>query len=389
MDPIANPYTPNAGSRPPELAGRENELKQFEILLGRLKRGATEQSIVIRGLRGVGKTVLLNTFENQAESEGFLTFYHELTPETNLIDELARDAERALDSLSLSVKLGRRIRGALGRLKTIRLTGPEGFGLAVDLGSADEGTITADLTDLLLQLGVAARDCGTGVAIFLDELQFVEEVQYRALISALHRATQKELPIAVAAAALPQIPLLTGEARSYAERLFDFPMIASLGEAPATAALVEPARRQRVEYAPAALIKALEWTAGYPFYIQQLGKHAWNLAAQTPIEIDDVERAMPAAQAALDKSIYEVRMQRATEGERRYMRAMAELGDGPYRSGQVAEKAGQSVTQASPTRQQLMTKGLIYATENFGYVDFTVPRFAEFLRRSMPYRSSG
>ncbi|MBW8059753.1 MAG: ATP-binding protein [Solirubrobacterales bacterium] len=387
MDPIGNPYTPNAGSRPPELAGRESEIKQFEVLVGRLKRGATEQSIIVRGLRGVGKTVLLNAFEDQAESEGFLTFYHELTPDTNLVDELARDAERALDRLSLGARLSGRIRGALGHLKTITLTGPEGFGLAVDLQSADEGTITADLTDLLLQLGAAARENGTGIAIFLDELQFVEEVQYRALISALHRATQKELPITVAAAALPQIPLLTGEARSYAERLFDFPTIENLDEPAAAMALVEPARRQGVKYSPDALAKALEWTAGYPFYIQQLGKHAWNLATESPITVDDVERAMPAAQTALDKSIYEVRVQRATEGERRYMRAMAELGPGPYRSGQVAEKAGQSVTQASPTRQQLMTKGLIYATEDFGYVDFTVPRFAEFMRRYMPYQA--
>jgi AAA ATPase domain len=387
MDPIGNPYTPNAGSRPPELAGREKEIKQFEILVGRLKRGATEQSIVVRGLRGVGKTVLLNAFEDQAESEGFLTFYHELTPDTNLIDELARDAERALDGLGVGAKLNSRIRGALGRLKTIKLSGPEGFGLAVDLESADEGTITADLTDLLLQLGLAARDRGAGIAIFLDELQFVDEIQYRALISALHRATQKELPMAVAAAALPQIPLLTGQARSYAERLFDFPMIENLDDPAATMALVEPARRQGVEYTPEALARALEWTAGYPFYIQQLGKHAWNLATESPITADDVERAMPVAQAALDKSIYEVRMQRATDGERRYMRAMAELGEGPYRSGQVAEKVGQSVGQASPTRQQLMTKGLIYATEDFGYVDFTVPRFAEFMRRSVPFPS--
>jgi AAA ATPase domain len=341
----------------------------------------------VRGLRGVGKTVLLNAFEDQAESEGFLTFYHELTPDTSLIDELVRDVERALDRLSLGARLSGRIRGALGHLKTIRLTGPEGFGLAVDLQSADEGTITADLTDLLLELGGAMRKNGTGIAIFLDELQFVDEVQYRALISALHRATQKELPIAVAGAALPQIPLLTGEARSYAERLFDFPMIENLDEPAATMALVEPARRQGVEYSPDALAKALEWTAGYPFYIQQLGKHAWNLATESPITVDDVERAVPVAQAALDKSIYEVRMQRATEGERRYMRAMAELGAGPYRSGQVAEKVGQSVTQASPTRQQLMTKGLIYATEDFGYVDFTVPRFAGFMRRYMPYKA--
>jgi hypothetical protein len=389
MDPIANPYTPSAGSRPPELAGRENEIEQFRVLVGRLKRGATEQSIVVRGLRGVGKTVLLNTFEDQAESEGFLTSYHELTPETSLVAELARDSERALGSLELGTNLRQRIRDALGHLKTIRLTGPEGFGLAVDLEGADEGTITADLTDLFLQLGRAARESETGVAILLDELQFVKEIEYRALISALHRATQKELPVAVAGAALPQIPLLTGEARSYAERLFDFPMIGNLEAPAATAALVEPARRQGVEYSPEALGTALEWTAGYPFYIQQLGKHAWNLASDSPVDVDDVRRAMPVAQAALDKSIYEVRMQRATDGERRYMRAMAELGEGPYRSGQVAGNVGQSVTQASPTRQQLMTKGLIYATEDFGHVDFTVPRFAEFMRRYMPYQAPG
>ncbi|HVQ59157.1 MAG TPA: ATP-binding protein [Solirubrobacterales bacterium] len=389
MDPVANPYTPNAGSRPPELAGRERELEQFETLVGRLKRGATEQSMVVRGLRGVGKTVLLNAFEDQAEAAGFITFYHELTPDSNLVDEVARDAERALGRLDLGRKLTNRIRAALGHLKTIRLTGPDGFGLAVDLGGADEGTIAADLTDLFLELGAAARGQETGVAIFLDELQFVDEIQYRSLISALHRATQKELPIAVAAAALPQIPLLTGEARSYAERLFDFPSIENLDEASATLALVEPARRQAIEYQPDAVSLALEWTAGYPFYIQQLGKHAWNLAAESPITDDDVKRAIPAAQAALDKSIYEVRAQRATEGERRYMRAMAELGDGPYRSGRAAEKAGLSVTQASPTRQQLMTKGLIYATEDFGFVDFTVPRFAEFMRRYMPYQAPG
>jgi len=388
VDPIANPYTPNAGSRPPELAGREPEIRQFEVLVGRLKRGSTEQSIIVRGLCGVGKTVLLNTFEDQAESAGFLTFYHELTPETSLVGELARDSERALGRLDLGSRLAGRIRHALGHLKTIRLTAPDGFGLAVDLGDADEGTITADLTDLLLQLGIAARDRGAGVAILLDELQFVKEVEYRALISALHRATQKELPIAVAGAALPQIPQLTGEARSYAERLFNFPTIENLERDAATAALVEPARRHGVEYSADAIEEAIEWTAGYPFYIQQLGKHAWNIAEGDRIDLDDVRRSMPVAQAALDKGTYEVRMQRTTDGERRYLRAMAELGEGPYRSGQVAKKAGQSVTSASPTRQQLMNKGLIYATEEFGHVDFTVPRFAEFIRRYMPYEAS-
>lgn len=389
MDPIANPYTPNAGSRPPELAGRESQIEQFGVLIARLGRGGTEQSLVVRGLRGVGKTVLLNAFEDQAEAGGFLTYYHELTPESNLIDDLVRDAERSLRRLNLGARFAGRVRAALAHLKTIEILGPEGFGLGVELGGADEGTITADLTDLFLQLGAAAREQGTGVAIFLDELQFVEEVHYRALISALHRVNQKALPIAVAGAALPQIPRLSGEARSYAERLFEFPTIGNLDRAAADLALAEPARRLEVDFSAAAMEAAFEWTAGYPFYIQQLGKHAWNLAPGPGFTEEDVKRAIPVAQAALDKSIYEVRVQRATEGERRYMRAMAELGDGPYRSGQIAEKLGQAVSQGSPTRQQLITKGLIYATEDYGYVAFSVPRFAEFMRRHMPYESPG
>jgi hypothetical protein len=360
-------------------------LRQFDVLVGRLRAGRTEQSVIVRGLRGVGKTVLLNAYENQAEAAGFLTFYHELTPDSNLIDVLARDSERALERLSLGTSIGARVRAALAHLKTITLTGPEGFGIAVDLGDADEGTIAADLTDLFLQLGEAAREADRGIAIFLDELQFVEEIHYRALISALHRSTQKELPIAVAAAALPQIPALSGEARSYAERLFDFPVIGDLPRAAAVSALADPARRQGVDFTEEAVTLALEWTGGYPFYIQQLGKHAWNIADAAPIGIDVIEAAIPAARAALDKSIYEVRFQRATEGERRYMRAMAELGDGPYRSGRVAESWGGSTTSASPTRQQLLGKGLIYATEDYGFIDFTVPRFADFMRRAMAY----
>lgn len=341
--------------------------------------------MVIRGLRGVGRTVLLNAFEDQAEAGGFHTYYHELTPDSNLIDELVRDAERSLARLSPGTRVIGRVRAALAHLKTIKVVGPEVLGLAVELGDADEGTITADLTDLYLELGKAAADRGAGVAIFLDELQFVDQVHYRVLISALHRVNQKALPVAVAGAALPQIPQLSGEARSYAERLFQFPKIGNLNRDAADLALAEPARRLEVDYSAAAMDLAYEWTAGYPFYIQQLGKHAWNLAAGPGFTQEDVRGAIPVAQAALDKSIYEVRMQRATEGERRYMRAMAELGDGPYRSGQIAEQLGLAVSQVSPTRQQLLTKGLIYATEDFGHVDFSVPRFAEFMRRYMPF----
>jgi len=387
MDPIHNPYTPSAGSRPQELAGRAAELEQFRVLVGRLKRGATEQSMIIRGLRGVGKTVLLNAFEDRAESEGFLSYYHELTPDSSLVGEIARDAQSALARMKLSARATKAVREALAHLGTIKVVGPEGIELAVDLRRADEGTIARDLSELFLQLGSAARAKGTGVVFLLDEVQFADETQYRSVITALHRATQKNLPLTLAAAGLPQIPRLTGEARSYAERLFSFPVIASLSEADATAALVEPARQQHVEYAPEALRLALSWTGGYPFYVQQLGKHAWNIAQSSPITAAVVQAAMPAAQAALDASIYEVRIQRATDQERRYMRAMAELGAGPYKSGAVAGKLGRRTSEVSMVRQRLLDRGLVYATEDYGYVDFTVPRFGEFMARYMPYRA--
>jgi len=287
----------------------------------------------------------------------------------------------------LSARALKSVRGALGHLATIRLAGPEGLSLAVDLNTADEGTIAGDLSELFLAVGAAAAEKGSGVVFLLDEVQFVQEIEYRSLISALHRATQKNMPITAAAAGLPQIPRLTGEARSYAERLFTFPVIAGLSGQDARAALVEPARHQHVDYEPGAVALALEWTRGYPFYIQQLGKHAWNLAEASPITTADVQAALPAAQQALDTSIYEVRIQRATQEERRYMRAMAELGEGPYRSGQVAGKLGRSTSELSMTRQHLIDKGLAYATEDYGYIDFTVPRFDEFMHRHMPYRA--
>jgi hypothetical protein len=386
MDPIKNPYTPNAGSRPPELAGRAAELEQFRVLVGRLARGATEQSMIIRGLRGVGKTALLNVFEDQAEAAGFLTYYHELTPGAALAGDLARDAQSALSRLKLTARMLAAIRGALGQLESIKLTGPEGLGLAIDLRRADEATLASDLSHLFLQLGQAAREDHSGVVFLLDEVQFAQATQFRAVISALHRATQRSLPITLVAAGLPQIPKLTGEARSYAERLFTFPVIGNLQDTDATSALVEPARAQNVEFTDEAVAAALEWTAGYPFYIQQLGKHAWNLAGESPIDLEVIERAKPAAQAALDQTMYEMRIQRATNAERRYMRAMAELGPGPYRSGDVARNVGRPTTALSPVRQSLLEKGLIYATEDYGHIDFTAPRFDEYLRRQIPYR---
>jgi hypothetical protein len=341
--------------------------------------------MIVKGLRGVGKTVLLNAFEDQAESADFLTYYHELTPESVLAQELARDSEKALTRLRLADRVASRVREALGHMRTIKLTGPEGFGLEVNLKDSDEGTVTGDLTDLFVQVGEAAKSKKRGVVFLLDEVQFADEIHFRAMISALHRATQRGLPISVAAAGLPQIPRLTGEARSYAERLFTFPTIGSLEADAATLALTQPARQHGVAFSGDAVARALEWTDGYPFFIQQLGKHAWNAAEGMEITLKDVEAAIPSAQESLDSSLYEVRVQRATPTERKYMRAMAELGRGPYRSGAVAGKLGQSSGALSQLRDRLINKGLIYATEDFGHFDFSVPRFDEFMRRYMDY----
>ena len=388
MDPIKNPYTPNAGARPPELAGRDAQIESFRILLGRLKAGTTEKSLIITGLRGVGKTVLLNAFEDMAEAEGFRTSFRELDGSNSLSEVLARDVQKTLLQLNLAKRLGDKVRQTLSGLRAFSLKDPNGFELSVDLRKVmDSGLLADDLTEIFLALGDALVSKGDGFILFLDELQFITEHEFRALISALHRATQKALPISLAAAGLPNIPRIAGEARSYAERLFDFPTIGSLDQPDAEAALVTPATDRGAAWDADALARALELTEGYPFYLQEFGKHVWNLAPASPITLRDVESATPIALAALDQAIYEVRIQRATEKERRYMRAMAELDGGPYRVGRVSAKMGDKTTNLSRVRQSLVDKGLIYATQDYGYIDFTVPRFDEFMRRHMPYRA--
>jgi hypothetical protein len=268
----------------------------------------------------------------------------------------------------------------------VKLTSPDGFAMSVDFKKATEETLSDDLTELLIQVGNAAKSKGSGVVFLLDEVQFINEIHYRALIAALHRVNQKSLPVTLAAAGLPQIPRLTGEARSYAERLFDFPEIGNLEAEASRRALLQPAIDRNVEYEPAAAERAVSWTEGYPFFIQQVGKHAWNIASESPITLADIEAAIPLAQDALDRSLYEVRIQRASATERQHMRAMAELGAGPYKAGDIAKMRGRTTTDLSGDRDSLIKKGLIYATPEFGYVAFTVPRFDDYMRRYMAYK---
>jgi hypothetical protein len=388
MDAFANPYTPGAGTKPPALAGREEELAHFELLLGRLERGRPERSMLVSGLRGVGKTVLLNTFEDMALQRGWFPSFAEIRHDTELRSLMARMSRRALLAMSRVERAKDRARRAFGVLKAFTVKTPEGFELSIDAealtGVADSGDIEADLSDLLLELGEAASEAGTGVVFLLDEIQFLDQPSLEALIAALHRVAQRELPLALAGGGLPSIPRLAGEAKSYAERLFTFPRLDSLSRAAAAEALVVPAREEGVEIDDAAVERILELTEAYPYFLQEYGRHVWQVAPGSPIRLEDVETAHPSAQAELDEGFFTVRFERATASERRYMAAMAALGGGPQASGGVAQRLGLSDSaQTSVVRSSLIDKGLIFSPE-YGSIDFTVPQFAAFMRRNFP-----
>jgi hypothetical protein len=273
-------------------------------------------------------------------------------------------------------------------LKAFTVKAPEGLELSIDAealtGVADSGDIEADLSDLLLELGEAARVAGTGVVFLLDEIQFLDQPSLEALIAALHRVAQRELPLALAGGGLPSIPRLAGEAKSYAERLFAFPRLDSLNRAAAAEALVVPAREEGVEIDDAAVERILELTEAYPYFLQEYGRHAWQVASGSPIRLEDVETAHPSAQAELDEGFFTVRFERATASERRYMAAMAALGGGPQASGGIAQRLGLADSaQISVVRSSLIDKGLIFSPE-YGLIDFTVPQFAAFMRRNFP-----
>lgn len=382
MDPLDNPYSPGAGVAPEKLPGRGDELTQFGLSLARMRRGRAEQSVIVTGLRGVGKTVLLNRFEEIAVANDFIPFYHELTPDADLLPLIGRDLKTALLRLKLSAKAKESLRAALAHLSMLKVTVADDVEISILPGIGDEQVLTADLTDLFLEIGAAARERDQGIAFLLDELQFISEVEYRALISALHRANcQRRLPITMAAGGLPQIPKLSGEARSYAERLFQFRAIGKLARVDAEQALVEPAGELGVAYSRGALAAALEWSDDYPFFLQLIGKYCWNAAAKSPISEPDVKQAVKLAQDDLDNGFYRVRLQRVSPEELRYLRAMASLGSGPYVAGDIIKAFKKTHQQSAPIRQRLIEKGLIYPTEEHGRSDFTVPGFAAFLNR--------
>lgn len=390
MDPVLNPYTPGAGSPPPELAGRDALLEHARIALKRVQAGRAAKSQLLVGLRGVGKTVLLDRIRRTAEAEQFEVMWIEAPEERSLPAILAPQLRLALLRLSgverardLAQRGLRGLAGFVGALR-VRYNDIEvGIDLDPEPGLADNGDLELDLQKLLEISGEAARSAGTALVMCIDELQYVAEEELAALIIALHRASQRQLPIVLFGAGLPQLRGRTGRAKSYAERLFDFPEVGALPEVAARQALEKPAQAEGVHFQADAVDRVVHETQGYAYFLQEWGKHAWDAAQRSPITLEDVERASVTAIAALDESFFRVRFDRLKPSEKRYMRAMSELGPGPHRSGDIAELLGMKVTSLGPTRASLIQKGMVWSPSH-GDTAFTVPMFDEFMRRIMP-----
>jgi hypothetical protein len=390
MDPVTNPFAPGAGTPPPELAGRDDLRETVRIALERTRRGLPAKSILMVGLRGVGKTVLLDRMRDDAEAGGLHTVRIEAPEGRSLPAILAPQLRLALIRLSRNEQakdLARRaLRGLAGFAKALKLKYQDievGLDLDPEPGLADNGDLEHDLQALLEAVGAAAQQAGTALVLFVDELQYVEEEQLAALITALHRCAQRRMPVVLVGAGLPQLRGQMGRAKSYAERLFDFPEIGPLSEEAARLAIAKPANDQGVQIDADALERISQQTRRYPYFLQEWGKHAWDVAKVSPITSADVEVASIAAVAALDESFFRVRFDRLTPAEKRYLRAMAELGPGPHRSGDVADMLERKVTSLGPIRNQLISKGMVWSPSH-GDTDFTVPLFDEFMRRIMP-----
>ena len=390
MDPATNPFAPGAGTPPPELAGRDELLDTVRVTLARIRTGRAAKSVLMIGLRGTGKTVLLDRMRDDAEAAGIHTLRIEAPESRSLPAMLAPELRLALLRLSRQERAKefavRALRGLAGFAKALKLKYHDievGIDYEPEPGLADNGDLEHDLLALLEAAGVAAQHADTALALFVDELQYVDEDQLASLITALHRTAQRQLPIVLVGAGLPQLRGRMGKAKSYAERLFDFAEVGALPSDAAELAIVKPIHDEDADITAEAVEDILETTGRYPYFLQEWGKHAWDAADASPITVDDVALASATAIAALDAGFFGVRFDRLTAGEKRYLRAMAELGPGPHRSGDIAHVLGRPVTALAPMRSQLINKGMVWSPVH-GDTAFTVPLFDEFMRRIMP-----
>lgn len=384
MDELQNPYRPGAGTQPPALLGRDAYINHFGTLLRRALNGLPGKSVMPIGLRGVGKTVLLNRFTEIAANEGLAVAFIE-APETGDLRSLLSRALRKILLTFDSRRPSAKALKALRILKSFQMQLPDGSSVSLDFdalaGTADSGVLSDDLTDLLVAAGEAAAERDTGILVAIDEVQYLTSEELGAAISAIHRTTQLNLPVVLVGAGLPQLPGLAGDSKSYAERLFEFPAIGSLNDSDARAALTVPVEERGVTFADDAITALITETAGYPYFLQEWGYHLWNHSAGPRITLGDVERIRTIVTDHLDRNFFLVRLDRLTPKEKEYLAAMAELGPGPHRSGDIAAALGVKVESVAPRRSGLISKGMIYSPAH-GDTAFTVPLFGEFMKRT-------
>jgi hypothetical protein len=385
MDPYRNPFAPGAGSRPPELAGRDAILELAKISCGRAIKGRSARSIMLLGLRGVGKTVLLNEIGRNAEQDGLLVSRVESPEDESLARLIYPEMKKVMRSLS-GVETARQI--ATRGLKALRnfaaifkieIAGVE-MGIEPEPGLADTGDLQYDLPDLFTLIGKAAQAAGRGWVLLIDEVQYLSEADLSALIVSLHRMSQEGLPVILVGAGLPQIARLAGEAKSYSERLFQYPPVGPLDPASASQAIEKPIIEEDALIAEDALRLIVNRTKGYPFFLQEWASVVWNNATEPQITLADAEQSYTETLAILDDGFFKVRIDRLTKSEVQFVKAMAELGDGPYAMADIAHKMKRTQKSLGPARSSIITKGMIYSTD-YGYLDFSVPLFAEFMQR--------
>jgi hypothetical protein len=390
MDPIRNPFSPGAGSPPPELVGRDPILDQARVLLGRIKAKRPEKSMLLTGLRGVGKTVLLNEIERLAIADGYRTISIEAHEDKPLGPLIASNLRTLLFDLDRVAGTGDKVKRGLAVLRSfigaLKLTiGDVSLGLDIDpeKGAADSGDLEIDLPNLFVAVAEAAEERKSAVAVLIDEIQFFSQKELGALIMAMHKVQQRQLPLVLLGAGLPILPGLAGESKSYAERLFSFPEVGALSKEDTAKALREPAQAAGVVFEPKALKEVFRLTKGYPYFLQEWGYQAWNLATASPITLKVVRNATGTVIPRLDKNFFRVRFDRLTPSEKNFLRAMADLGPAAQRTGDIAETLGVKVTSLGPVRAKLIKKGMIYSPAH-GDMAFTVPLFDEFMIRAMP-----
>lgn len=390
MESAKNPYAPGAGTRPPLLAGRDDLVSTATTTLIRAKDGRYAKSFVAVGLRGVGKTVVLNKVNELADAQGYHTAFIEAHDDASFASILVPRLRTILLKISRTAEAAEIARRGLAILKNfasalkVQIGEVEiGLDFREEVGTADSGKLTNDLPELFVTLGEVAKARKTAIALLIDEVQYLSEEELSAAIMAMHQVNQKALPVVLIAAGLPQVLGKMGQSKSYAERLFDFPRVEALGRGDAYRAIREPARVQGVEFSDEALDEIFSVTSGYPYFLQEWGYVTWDLAQSSPISRDVVLGARTEAIRRLDESFFRVRLERMSPTERRYMRAMAELGVGPHTSGDIAKAYDAKVTTIAPVRSSLISKGMIYSP-SYGNTDFTVPLFDQFMRREMP-----